>query len=403
MEPFSPTAMYAGQTPDDSWRRQPQHVAHLLDTLGAGRIPVTLQSGEGALLFDANGTDYWDFYGGHAVTLLGQCHPRWVEAVHRQTRTLSFFTTLADIPVRARAAAALTRFCGYDVTWFINSGAEANEAALKVARKTTGRPVMIAMEHGFHGRTMGALGVTWGYRNQHSPAHGEVKFVPFGDLDALRAALDGSVAGVITEPVQGIAGIVEPPAGWLAEVERLAHANGSLLIADEVQSGIGRAGYPLLSKHMGANPDLVTVGKGVGGGFPVAAVLMNNTLADTIRPGEHGTTFGGGPLACAAVEATLEIITSEGLMAKALALGQHARERLSVVPGVREVRGSGAWLGLALDRPAKGVAAALLERRFLVGAASDPTVLRLCPPAVLPLHAIDRLAEALAEVLGGVA
>jgi acetylornithine/N-succinyldiaminopimelate aminotransferase len=391
---FDGTAMYAGSTPDDTWRRLPSMTPHLLDTLGQGRIPVTLESGEGALLWDVLGRTFWDFYGGHAVTLIGQGHPRWADAIARQARNLSFFTTLADVPVRSRAGAALCAFTDMDAAFFVNAGAEANEAALKIARKSTGRPVIIAMEHGFHGRTMGALGVTWGYRDQHAPAHGEVRFVPFGDLEALKAALDERVAGVITEPIQGIAGVVVPPAGWLAEVQRLAHANGSVLIADEVQSGIGRSGVPLVSHAMGAAPDLVTVGKGLGGGFPVAALLLTKKMVETVRPGEHGTTFGGAPLACAAVEITLDILVQEGMLAKANALGAAMKQKLAI-PGVTTVRGDGAWIGVVLDRPAKPIAAMLLEKGFIVGTSSDPNVLRLAPPAVMPLYVVDQLAEAL--------
>lgn len=395
---FEGTAMYAGDTQDSEWRRQPKMTQHMLDTVGAGRIPVTFESGEGALLWDVLGRTFWDFYGGHAVTLIGQGHPRWADAIARQARNLSFFTTLADVPVRTRAAAALCAFTGMPKCWFVNSGAEANEAALKIARKATGRPVIIAMEHGFHGRTMGALGVTWGYRDQHAPAHGEVRFVPFGDEEALAAALDNTVAAVMTEPVQGIAGIVVPPAGWLKRVQELVHANGSVLICDEVQSGMGRMGYPLASQREGVVPDLATVGKGLGGGFPVAALLLTEAMAATVKPSEHGTTFGGAPLACAAVEATLDIIVQEGLIAKATALGDAMIAKLAM-PGVVEVRGGGAWIGVVLDRPAKPIAATLLERGFIVGTSSDARVLRLAPPAVMPLYVVDQLADALRDAL----
>jgi len=370
----------------------------LLDTIGAARLPITLHSAEGALLFDADGRTYWDFYGGHAVTLIGQCHPRWIEAITRQARTLSFFTTLGDVAVRQRAADALCRFTGADACWFVNSGAEANEAALKIARKATGRPVIVAMVNGFHGRSMGALGVTWGYRDQHAPAHGEVRFVPFGDLDALDAALDDTVAAVVTEPIQGMAGVVVPPAGWLAAVHERCRANGSLLVCDEIQSGLGRTGSPLASTSMGVQADLVTVGKGLGGGFPVAALLLTDAMRATVKPGEHGTTFGGAPLACAAVEVTLSILEEEGLLAKARALGEQMKAELRA-PGVREVRGAGAWIGLVLDRPAKPVAARLLELGFLVGTSSDPHAMRLAPPAVMPGHAVTELARALETAL----
>lgn len=374
------------------------HPDCFLDTVGAAKLPITLHSAEGALLVDVGGRTFWDFYGGHAVTLIGQAHPVWVEAIAQQARTLSFFTTLGDVPIRTRAANALCAFTGMDRAWFVNSGAEANEAALKIARKATGRRVMIAMEHGFHGRSMGALGVTWGYRDQHVPAHGEVRFVPFGDLGAVEAALDDTVAGVITEPILGMAGVVEPPAGWLAGVAAACRANGSVLVCDEVQSGLGRTGTPLACHREDVRPDLVTVGKGLGGGFPVAAVLLTEEMARTVKPGEHGTTFGGAPLACAAVEATLGILRDEHLLDRANHLGQLMRTELAV-PGVLALRGAGAWMGVVLDRPAKPVAAELLKRGFLTGTSTDPNVLRLAPPAVTPDYAVHGLAAALADVL----
>jgi acetylornithine/succinyldiaminopimelate/putrescine aminotransferase len=372
---------------------------HLLDNLGSGKLPITLTSGEGALLWDIGGRTYWDFYGGHAVTLIGQGHPRWVKAIATQAHQLSFFTTMCEVPVRTRAAEALCRFTGMDSVFFVNSGAEANEAALKIARKVTGRSVMIATVAGFHGRSMGCLGVTWKYRDQHAPAHGDVRFVPFGDLEALKAALGPDVAGLIIEPVQGIGGIVEPPEGYLQAAAELVKANGSIFIADEIQSGMGRTGLPLESQRYNLRPDLVTVGKGVGGGFPVAALLLTAEMARTVKPGEHGTTFGGAPLACAAVEATLQIMEEEGLLEKAARLGELMKDRLHI-GGVQAVRGHGAWIGLVLDRPAGPVKDALVERGFLVGTSSDPNVLRLAPPAVMPECGVDLLADALADILG---
>jgi GGDEF domain-containing protein len=208
---------------------------------------------------------------------------------------------------------------------------------------------------------------------------------------------EAHVAAIIVEPVVGTNGVLVPPDDYFPRLRALCDKYGALLIADEVQSGIGRAGYPLYCHHLGVVPDLVTVGKGLGGGFPVAALLLTERMAATVQPSEHGTTFGGGPLAAAAVESTLQIIEEEGLLGKALALGERMRSKLAG-PAVRAIRGSGVWIGLQLDRPAKPVAAALLERRFIVGTSSDPTVLRLCPPAVLPTYAVDLLAEALAEV-----
>lgn len=376
---------------------------YLLDNVGAAALPVEVCSAEGALVWDTTGRQYWDFYGGHAVTLIGQAHPRWVEAIERQARTLAFFTTIGPVPVRSRAAEKLCTFTGMDRAFFVNSGAEANEAALKMARKATGREVIVAMERGFHGRTMGALGATWKYREQHSPQHGTVRFVPFGDLAALESALDESVAAVITEPIQGIAGIVEPPAGWLEGVARAARAAGALLIADEIQCGIGRMGVTLASRAAGVRADIVTVGKGLGGGFPVAACLVTEDVAATVRPGEHGTTFGGAPLACAAVEATLDIIEDEGLLARAREVGETLDAALRAVDGVVDVRGAGAWIGVVLEVDAAPVRNALLAQGWMTGTASDPHVLRLAPPATMPLWACRGLADALADVLANTA
>lgn len=374
---------------------------HLLDNVGSSALPIEMRSAEGALCWDTAGRQYWDFYGGHAVTLLGQGHPRWIAAIRQQARELSFFTTLGPVPVRTRAAAKLAAFTGMDRVFFVNSGAEANEAALKLARKATGRDVIVAMEHGFHGRTMGALGATWKYRAQHHPTHGPTRFVPFGDLEALQAALDDTVAAVIAEPIQGIAGIVVPPDGWLHGLAQACEAVGALLIADEVQCGMGRTGVPLVSHDQGVSPDIVTVGKGLGNGFPVAACLMTEAVAQTVRPGEHGTTFGGAPLACAAVEATLDILADEGLLERATQVGDTLIEALTGLAGVVAVRGSGAWIGVQLDRPAAPVKQALLQQGFLVGTASDPHVLRLSPPAVVPLWACKTLADALGQALSG--
>ena len=370
----------------------------LLNTLGSAQLPIALHSGEGPLLWDKQGKMYWDFYGGHAVTLIGNSHPKLVDAITDQARLLTFCTTISELPIRQRAAEKLCEFTEMDVAWFVNSGAEANEGALKMARKHTGRQTIVAMKKGFHGRTMGALGATWKYRDAHAPVHGETRFVPFGDSAALKAALDDTVAAVILEPIQGVSGIIEPPTGYLQEVAELCQQNGSLLICDEVQSGMGRAGVPLLSKAMGVDADLITLGKGLAGGFPAAAVLMNQVIADGIKPGEHGSTFGGGPLACAAILSTLEIIESENLLQQALETEQRLRHHLNL-EGVVEIRGRGAWIGVELCCPAKPIARALLEKGIFVGTTGQPNTLRLAPPASMPECGVLLLKQHLKELL----
>jgi acetylornithine/succinyldiaminopimelate/putrescine aminotransferase len=372
-----------------------------LTTLSASSLlPVTIERGEGPKLFDSEGRAYWDFYGGHAVALLGQGHPRWVEALTRQARTLSFVSTLAPVAIRDQAIEALCRFTRADRAFLVNSGAEANEAALKVARKATGRTEIIAMERGFHGRTMACLGITdaGSYRSQHAPVHGDASFVPYGDLPALERALSELTAAVIIEPIQGIAGVIEPPDGYLTAARALCDGAGALLILDEIQTGIGRTGRAMAwHSEPGCAPDLVTVGKSLGAGFPVAALLLTEAMASTTAPGEHGSTFGGAPMAAAVVLAVLAIIEEEDLLARATSLGELARA--TRVSGVEAIRGQGCLLGLVLDRPAKPVADALVEQGFLCGTAGDPNCLRLCPPATMPPAALSELLICLAEIL----
>lgn len=371
---------------------------HILNTLGPSQLPIQFHSGEGFVLWSIEGKMYWDFYGGHAVTLIGNSHPKWASAISKQAHLLGFCTTISPISVRAKAAQRVCQFTGMDVAWFVNSGAEANEGAIKMARKYTGKTKMIAMEKGFHGRTMGALGVTWKYREQHHPIHGDCSFVPYGDLEALANAIDEDTAGVIMEPIQGIAGLIEPPADFLQEVEKLCKRKGIVFICDEIQSGMGRTGHPLLSTQMGAKPDIVTLGKGLGSGFPVSAVLMSDAIAQSVKPGEHGSTFGGAPMACAAIEATLDIIVQENLMETATQLEQTIRKHLDI-QGVVEIRGKGAWLGVELDRPAKPIIKELLQDGVFVGGSGHPNTIRLSPPAKMPECGVLRLKESLQRAL----
>lgn len=372
---------------------------HILNTLGSSQLSIQFHSGDGAILRDIEGKEYWDFYGGHAVTLIGNSHPKWADAISKQAQLLGFCTTISPLAIRSRVAERLCAFTNMDVAWFVNAGAEANEGALKIARKYTGKTKIIAMEHGFHGRTMGALGVTWKYREQHHPIHGDCTFVPFGDIDALKQNLDTETAAVIVEPIQGIAGIIEPPEQYLKEVSALCAKLGVLLICDEVQSGMGRTGSPLLSTTMGADPDIVTLGKGLGGGFPVSAVLIKQHIADTIKPGEHGSTFGGSPLACAAIEATMDIIEEEHLMDTSLQLEQSIRTQLDI-PGVVAIRGKGAWLGVELNQPAKPIIKKLLEDGVFVGGSSHPNTLRVSPPANMPQSGVEQLKASLKKAFG---
>ena len=200
---------------------------HIVNTLGSSQLPIQFHSGDGSILCDSDGKKYWDFYGGHAVTLIGNSHPKWADAIAKQAHLLGFCTTISPLSIRAQIAERLCSFTNMDVAWFVNAGAEANEGALKIARKYTGKTKIIAMEHGFHGRTMGALGVTWKHREQHHPIHGDSAFVPFGDIEALKKTIDDNTAAVIVEPIQGIAGIIEPPRTYLKELSDLCSSRGN--------------------------------------------------------------------------------------------------------------------------------------------------------------------------------
>ncbi|MFI5143816.1 MAG: aspartate aminotransferase family protein [Thermoanaerobaculales bacterium] len=362
------------------------------------QIPVTLTRGEGAYLFDTDGRRYVDFYGGHAVALLGYVHPALLKALDRQARTLFFQTNAAPLQVRERAASALLRFGpdGLSRVFFVNSGAEANENALRVAFLATGQPRVVAVEGAFHGRTAAAAAVTAGHQRWYGfPSEPfPVTWVPFDDVDALGRAIGNDVAAMIVEPVQGVAGARALSREFLARARELTSARGAVLIFDEVQCGMGRTGWPFASQAYEITPDLLTVAKGLGGGFPVAAVLARETLAAAVKKGDLGTTFGGGPLAMALVEAVIATIQDEGLLGRVRRLSQRLQQECHVGP-VTAVQGMGFLLGLRTGPEAKQVIAALRDRGVLVGGSADPHVVRLLPPLILEDQHVDELVAAL--------
>ncbi|HLA63705.1 MAG TPA: aspartate aminotransferase family protein [Rhodothermales bacterium] len=366
--------------------------------------PVALVRGEGTTVWDVEGNPYLDFYGGHCVALLGHCPPRVVEAVRKQAGELLFYSNAVYSPVRAHAAKTLVGLApeGLGRVFWCNSGTEANETALKLARATTGRPHVVAMEGGFHGRTLGSLAVTWGdkYHAPYKSALAPTRFVPFGDAAAVRDALaGGDVAAVILEPIQSMAGVVEAEPAYYRALREACDATGTLLLFDEVQTGVGRTGFFLFGEHVGVTPDMATLAKSLGSGVPVGAVLVSEAIAATVKSGDQGTTFGGGMLAMAAVQATLDMLMDEDLMHRAPCLFRRLRNALSSIGGVLDVRGRGALIGVVLDRPAKGVVAALRTHGVIAGGADDPAVVRLMPPLTTTDAEIDRFAGAFAEAL----
>jgi predicted acetylornithine/succinylornithine family transaminase len=367
------------------------------------KLPIVAVRGQGIMLYDADGTEYYDFYCGHAVTILGHCHPQVVAAIQDQASRLIFYSNIVYNDVRACYAARLVETApkGFGQVFFCNSGAEANETALKLSRKFTGRPTIIAMEGAFHGRTMGALAMTANpkYRAGYEPLLPGVEFAPWGNLAALEKMMDDRVAAVILEPIQSIAGVRMMDAEYYRGLRELCERFGALLVFDEIQTGLGRTGKMWIGEHWGVTPDIITLAKGIASGVPMGATLVSSRIAATVKLDEHGSTFGGGPLVCAAASATLDIILEQSLPEHAAAMGELIKEELGKMPHVRELRGLGLLLGLCLDIPAKDVQAAALKCGIILGTSADPNVLRVMPPMVVTSEDVRHLAEVMSEVL----
>ena len=365
-----------------------------------------LVRGEGARVWDEDGNEFLDLLGGIAVNALGHAHPAIVEAVTTQLTTLghvsNFFASEPQIELAEKLLALLGAPAGSRV-FFTNSGAEANEAAFKATRKT-GRTTIVAAEGSFHGRTMGALALTskQQYREPFEPLPGDVRWVPFGDADALASAVDETTAAVILEPIQGEAGVVDPPAGYLARARAIASDHGALLWLDEVQTGVGRTGDWFAYSEAGIQPDLVTLAKGLGGGLPIGAFIALGDAATLLQPGNHGTTFGGNPVSTAAALAVIRTIESDGLLQHVKVVGEMLRERLSTHPLVKEVTGRGLLVGIVLAEPVAAKVQLVALDAGLILNAPAPDRLRLAPPLILTSDeagiAVTTLATILDEV-----
>ena len=343
---------------------------------------VTIVSGKGLVLVDEKGEKYLDFLGGIATNLLGHGHPAIVKAVSRQIATLGHVSNLYANPVSMELAKELIDLTGDKSArvFFCNSGAEANEAALKLSRKT-GRTHIVATEGAFHGRTVGALSLTGqaGKREPFLPLIKKIKHVPYGDISAMRRAVTKKTAMVIVEPIMGEAGVIVPPHGYLKDLRELCDATGALLVFDCVQTGMGRTGQWFGYEHEGIAPDVITLAKGLGGGLPLGAMIALGSAASLFSPGEHGSTFGGNPVATAAGLAAIGVIKREKLLVRAKDSERFIKSEISGIDGVREVRGSGLLIGIELDSEISGkVASSLLEKGVLVNAA-NPTTIRIAP------------------------
>jgi acetylornithine/N-succinyldiaminopimelate aminotransferase len=378
-------------------RALPDHLAPVF-----AQFPLEVVDAQGVYLHTPGGRRVLDLYGGHAVAALGYGHPRWVEAITSQARSLCFQSNAVPLDVRRRAATKLAQFCGLglDTVFFVNSGAEANENALKLACKMTGGTKVLAVEGSFHGRTAAAGAVTWGaekkwYGFPEKPF--EVAFIKPSDIDKLSTLIDDQTAAVIVEPIQGVAGAVDMPKAFLEALRFRCSENGSILIFDEVQCGVGRTGYPFAANMYGVAPDILTTAKALGAGFPVSAMMVSDMVAPYLKMDSLGTTFGGGPMACAVVEAVIDIIESEKLLQNVQQRSKQIRQTCIVGP-VIATQGAGLLLGLRTSRPAKDVQAELLRQGILTGTSADPHILRILAPFTLESEHVDQLRDALAGI-----
>jgi acetylornithine/N-succinyldiaminopimelate aminotransferase len=366
-----------------------------------------LVRGEGCYVWDADGVRYLDLLGGIAVNALGHAHPLVVSAVTSQLATLGHISNFFASPAQITLAERLLELLGQQGrVFFTSSGTEANEAAFKATRRT-GRTKVVSTVGAFHGRTMGALALTWkpAYREPFEPLPGGVEFVDYGDVAALEAAVDEQTAALVLEPIQGENGVVEPPAGYLEAAREITARHGALLWIDEVQTGIGRTGEWFAHAGTGIVPDLVTVAKGLGSGFPVGACIAVGAAGELLGPGDHGTTFGGNPVAALAGLATLAAIERDDLLAHVTTAGAHLERAVLALghPLVEGVRGRGLLRGIALSRPvAPQVVKLALEAGFIVNA-TNPTTLRIAPPLVVTTAQLDTFVQALPGLLDAAA
>jgi acetylornithine aminotransferase len=362
----------------------------------------TFVSGKGCVLADGQGKIYLDFLAGIATNVLGHAHPAVIKAVTKQISTLAHVSNFFAHPQSLLLASRLQKMTGDSNArvFFCNSGAEANEAALKISRRT-GRSRIVATQGSFHGRTMGALSMTGqpSKREPFTPLLKGISHVPYGDLSVMSRAVTKKTAMVIVEPIMGEAGVITPEDGYLAGLRVICDRVGALLVFDCVQTGIGRTGQWFGFEHENVQPDVVTLAKGLGGGLPLGATIAYGRAAQLLQPGDHGTTFGGNPIACAAANAVLDIIESKKLMKSAQVFEKKIKKSLSGTPGVSEIRGRGLLLGIELSSPiAKNFAMAMLDAGVIVNAANETTI-RIAPPLIVTTSQIDKFIATFKKVL----
>jgi len=366
------------------------------------KMPLALVRGKGCYVWDSEGNQYLDFYGGHCVTALGHCPPRVVEAIQKQSEHLIFYSNVVYSDIRSYAAKLLAEMAPLPRIFFCNSGTEAIETALKIARTSTGRHGIISTKHGFHGRTLGSLAATWNpsyrepFKDVLAASH---YFAEYGDLNSVKSILNENqdIAAILIEPIQSIGGMIEASDEYVQGLRDLCDQNDILLIFDEIQTGIGRTGTFSISEQLGIEPDLITLAKSLGSGVPVGAVLLNEALSDEIHYGDHGSTFGGGMIAMSAVAATLTSIREDRLMERASVIfDEIVTETQSCA---LEIRGRGCLIGIKIAPPVSDVLPSLRTHGVLAGGSADPHVMRLMPPLTPTTEHISEFGEIFRNVM----
>ena len=369
--------------------------------------PIEIESGEGTYLYDTNGTEYLDFGASYAVASLGHSHPAVTEAVQEQAEKLTYVQASYPVDVRTELYEKLATLAPGDAdnVWLCNSGTEANEAAMKFARSATGRSKIVATKRGFHGRTLGALAMTWKdkYKKPFEPLAGGVEVVPYGDGEALAEAVDEETAALFLEPIQGEGGIHPASAEYLRHAREVTEEAGAALVFDEIQTGVGRTGDLWACEGVGVEPDILTSAKGIANGLPLGTTLVKDWIAED--PGDHGSTFSGAPVVCAAANATLDAVVEEDVPGHAAQVGEYLRSELETASEehdlpVREVRGVGLMIGIQVKRGANRVLKNLALSEQVLALPAGRTVVRLLPPLVIDESHADQFVDSFVEVLG---
>lgn len=366
------------------------------------KIPLIINKGKGAYVFDEKGNKYLDFYGGHAVALVGHSHPKVVKAVTKQISKLIFYSNVVYNDQRAKAAKTLVNLAPkpFSSVFFCNSGTEANETALKLAKKFTGKDEVISFDGSFHGRTVGALSITGSskYKKHVGSLINSVKFANFGDIKSVEQLITSNTAAIILEAIQSIAGVNVADASFYKGLKKLAKAQRIVLIYDEVQSGLGRCGKMFFGELVDSMPDIITLAKGIAGGLPAGAVLVSEKIAKSVENGDQGCTFGGGPVICSAILATLDVIKKEKFCEKVAKYGKNLKAKISQFPHVIGVYGEGLLLGIKYDIPAKDIQTKLLDKFIITGTSDNPNVLRIMPPLTITEKEITIFLDKLNQV-----